>query len=334
VPIDPEAYRKYLEAQSFSARKSDEGDAQAVALLKDVTAAEPAFAPGFAALGRTYIHMAQFQRERRDLVPAAQVALDKALRLDPRNLEALSLHLVLALMNWDWNRATDDAHKLQSLNPRSVFTLRALNDYYGNLGFSEQQSAALREATRLDPLSFVDLNNLATVYNSRGEYAEAASAASDALALRPKRALAIYTLCQAYAGSKRTRDAQVLIGQLLTLDAPDASRGCALKNAVASGRIAEAHTLADEIAARFPTFVYDETDIGGFYFAAGDTRKAFAWFARAYDRRNLYLLALSYSATRSPALLDMPAWIALRKRPEARAWQAAHDRLATELAGE
>jgi adenylate cyclase len=333
VPIDPDAYRKYLEGQSFSARKTDEDDAHAIELLKQVTTVEPAFAPGFAALGRTYIHMAQFQRERGDLVPAAQTALNEALRLDPHNLEALSLHLILALMKWDWQKAEDDAHKLQSLNPRSVFTLRAMNDYYGSLGFSEPQSAMLREATRLDPLSFVDLNNLATVYNSRGEYAEAASAADDALALRPNRALALYTLCLSYVGAKRSRDAQALIAQLLAQSNADASQGCALKNAAAAGNRAEARMLAAGIAKRFPAFVYDETDIGGFYLAAGDTVSAMIWFDRAYVRRNQDLLALSYSATTPPTLLNLPAWNTLRQRPEARAWQAAHDRLAAELAG-
>ena len=333
VPIDPDAYRKYLEGQSFSAKKTVEDDVRAIELLKEVTAAEPNFAPGFAALGRTYIHLNQLQPERGELAPAAQAALDEALRLDPHNIEAISLHLVMGLMKWDWKTATNDAHKLQAINARSVFTLRALNGYYGSLGFSEQQAAALREATRLDPLSFVDLNNLATVYNARGEYAEAASAASDALVLRPNRAMAIYTLCVADVGAKRLRDAQILIGQLLTLDEPGGADGCSLKNAAAEGNRAEAHRLAEEIAKRFPTFIFDETDMGEFFLASGDPANAMTWFQRAYARRNQYLLALSRSATTPPSLLNMPAWKALMQQPEARAWKSARDRLATELAG-
>ncbi len=80
VPIDPDTYRKYLEGQSFSAKKTVEDDVHAIELLKGVTAEEPNFAPGFAALGRTYIHLTQLQPERRDLAPAAQTALDQALR--------------------------------------------------------------------------------------------------------------------------------------------------------------------------------------------------------------------------------------------------------------
>jgi hypothetical protein len=105
------------------------------------------------------------------------------------------------------------------------------------------------------------------------------------------------------------------------------------RRAVSTGNIAEARLLADGIAKRFPTFFYDETDIGSFYFATGDAAKAMKWLERAYDRRNQDLLALSYSATMPPELLKTLAWKVLMQRPEARAWQSAHDRLAAELAG-
>ncbi|HEX4158135.1 MAG TPA: hypothetical protein VHY79_06640 [Rhizomicrobium sp.] len=333
-PIDPEAYRQYLEAQSLSARKTPEDDAKAVALFQQVTKAEPDFAPGYAALGSTYVHLAQFQNQRPDLIAAADAALTQALKRDPRNLQALSSQLLVALMQWKWQGAAADAHRLEALNPHSVFTLRGLDSYYDSLGFPEQQAAMLREATRLDPLSFVDLNNLASAYNNRGDYAEAESAANDALALRPDRVLTLYTLCSAYAGMKRASRAQILIDRLAALRARDASQGCAALSAAASGGFAEARTLAQEIAQRFPSFVFDETDVGSFYLAAGDMADAMAWFNRAYDRRDYHLFAIAYFATTSPALLKTPGWIALKRKPEAKAWQAAHDRLAAELTGD
>jgi tetratricopeptide (TPR) repeat protein len=202
------------------------------------------------------------------------------------------------------------------------------------MGFLEQQAAVLREATRLDPLSFVDLNNLASVYNNRGDYAEAESAANDALVLRPDRVLTLFTLCAAYASNKRSNRAQILIDQLAALQALDASQGCAVLSAAASGRFAEARALTDGIAKRFPSFVFAETDIGSFYLAAGDMADALAWFNRAYDKRDYHLFAIAYSAATSPALLKTPGWIALKQKPEAKAWQAAHDRLAAELTGD
>lgn len=331
MPINPEAYRQYLEAQAFSARKTLEDDARAVALFGQVMKAEPDFAPGYSGLGRTYIHMAQFQNQRRDLIAAADAALNQALKRDPNNLDAISSHLFVALMQWRWEDAAADARRLQALNPHSVFTLRGLNSYYDSLGFPEQQAAVLREATRLDPLSFVDLNNLASVYNNRGEYAEAESAASDALTLLPDRVLTLYTLCSAYAGMKRTNRAQILIDRLLALKALDAAQGCAVLSAAASGSFAEARALTEKIARRFPSFVFEETDIGSFYLAAGDMADALAWFNRAYDKRDYHLFAIAYFATTPPSLLKTPGWIALKQKPKARAWQAAHYRLAAEL---
>jgi TolB-like protein/thioredoxin-like negative regulator of GroEL len=330
--INPDAYRLYLKAQSLSALKSSEDDSRALDLFEQVTKTQPDFAPAFAAMGRTYIHLAEFEDRRGDLVSAAETALDRALALDPRNLEALSSHLLVALMKWDWDKAAADAQRLKSINPHSVFTLRGLNSYYDSLGFPEQQAATLREATRLDPLSFVDLNNLATVYNNRGEYAEAESAANDALALRPDRVLTLYTLCTAYAGMKRANRAQILIDQMSALHATDASEGCALINAANSARKAEAHALADSIAARFPAFVFGETDIGLFYLAAGDVPRALVWFERAYAKRDYKLFETPFLAAAAPSLLKSQGWIALMKKPEARAWQSAHDRLSADLA--
>jgi len=329
-PIDPQAYRQYLQGQSLSARKALADDARALELFKAVVKAQPDFAPAWAALGRTYLHDAEFQNRRPDLIAAARAALDRALTLDGRNLEALSSHLLVALMQWEWHVAASDAQRLQALNPHSVFTLRGLNVYYDSLGFPEQQSAVLREATRLDPLSFVDLNNLATVYNDRGAFAEAASAANDALALRPGRALTLYTLCVAYSGLGQQDRAQKLVQQLLALQI-DASQACALKRAAALGRTEEAHALADAIARRFPAFVFGNTNIGSFYLAAGDPAAALQWFRRAYDTRDFDLFAISYLPTTPPAFLESAGWIGLRQKPEALAWQAAHEKLSAEL---
>jgi tetratricopeptide (TPR) repeat protein len=331
APIDPDAYQKYLLARSMLEERTNDGDTSASRLFKEVTDVEPDFAPAYAGLGRTYVHMAQFHAQRVDILASAEASLNTALRLDPRNLEAMSEHLVLAVMDWNWEQADRDVRDLQALSPHSAFTVRALAIYYGGLGFQEQQSAAMREATRLDPLSFVDLNSLAVVYANRGEYVEAASAALDALALRPDRPLALSTLCSAYVGMKRTKDAQGLIARLLALHEPDASRGCALMLAASAGRMADAHAMADTIAGRFPTFVYSETDIGIFYLAADDAAKALAWFERAYDKHDYGLFAVTRFATTPAAFLRSPGWVSLMRRPEAKAWQAAHDRLAAQL---
>jgi TolB-like protein len=332
--VNPEAYRQYLVGKSLTTHKTIEDDEKAADDFVAATQADPHFAAAYAALGATYIHIAEFRNRRADVVAAAGTALDKALALDPHNLQALSAHLFVALMKWNWESAAADARLLHTLNPHSVLTLRALNAYYNSLGFPEQQAAALREVTRLDPLSFVDLNNLATVYNDRGDYAEAESAANDALALQPARVLTLYTLCSAYAGMNRANRAQILIDQLRSQQALDASQACALKDASMGGHLKEAHALADALAKRFPSFIFGEADIGSFYLEAGDVGTALDWFRRAYDNRDHNLFAVTYLPTTPASLAKSFGWNALKQKPEAKAWQATHDALARELAAD
>lgn len=331
--INPDAYREYLEGQSFASQKTDAGDARAIELFKQVTLMQPDFAAGFAALGHTYLHQASVHDERADIVSLAAIALSEAIRLDPNNLEAISSHLFLALIKWDWQAASNDARRLLSVNPNSVFTLRGLNYYYGSLGFPETQAQALRAAIKLDPLSFVDRNNLARVYNYIGDFANASSSAAAALALQPDRPLTLYTLCWAYAGMKRLDQAKTVALKLSQVHESAAAQACALRIAIASGRAAEAHRLADEIAGELPVFVFDEMDAGEFYAATGDITAALKWFARAYDRRDFDLFAVQTSAATPPALVASPGWKRLMQRPEAKKWQAAHDEVAAELSG-
>ncbi len=330
--IDPDAYRDYLKAQALSALKTDEGDAKAVQLLKEVTAREPHFAPAYAALGRTYAHMASFHNERPNLLTSAKVALQQALKLDPRNLEALSTDLNLATSDWNWTAAANDLAKLQAINPHNVYTLRGLQFYYGTLGFPGQQAAALQEITRLDPLSFVDLNNLASVYLDRTQYPEAAAAASDALTLKPNRPLALYSLCWAKAGMGDLEKAHALSRQLASINEPAAADACLLRVALATGDIREAHRLADAVARAFPAFFFGEADIGYFYALVREYPEALLWLRRAYAHRDPNLFSLAYSPTTPPDLVKTSGWKTLMSRPEARAWQKAHDRLAMTFA--
>jgi len=331
TPIDPAAYRDYLKAKALAALKTDEGDAKSVEIFKRVAAREPRFAPAFAALGRTYLHMAQFHNDQPKLLLSAETALQHALKSDPRNLEALATHLHLATLKWDWRAAAKDAKSLQTINAHNVYTLRGLFSFYDALGFPEQEAAVLREATRLDPLSFVDLNNLASVYNDRGQYVEAASAAEDALSLKPNRPLALYSLCLAYAGMKRLDRARAVVRQLATLQ-KDASAACALKIASLSGDRQHAHRLARTLAGDFPSFIFDEGDIGYFYALANEFDAALPWFERGYDKRNAHIFSVPLTAGTPADLVQSAGWKALLARPGARAWQEAHERLAEQLA--
>lgn len=333
VTVNPDVYQKYLEALAQCRLSSDAGDARAVALLKDVTARQPDFAPAFSALGGAYVHMAELHGNAADRVAAAEAALNEALALDPNNLQALSWQLALKVEEWDWDTATDDARRLISINPHSLATLDGLEFYYGAFGFYDQQIEVMREALARDPLSFVNFNNLAFTLVSRVQkYDDAAAAASASLRLQHDRPLALYSLCLADAGLGKVNEARGLAERLSQLHETSASDACALRIATASGHTREALRLANKIAQAFPAFVFDETNVGSFFASGGDLKTSIAWYERGYDRRNSGLFATQFARTTPKALLETAGWKALMQRPLAIEWRAERDRLALELA--
>lgn len=87
--INPEAYREYLEARYDFAQRNDASVANAIDLLKQVTALQPNFADGFAALAMVESASA-FDFGHREFIGPAQVAVQATLRLDP-GISKLSL---------------------------------------------------------------------------------------------------------------------------------------------------------------------------------------------------------------------------------------------------
>ena len=156
--VDPEAYRKYLEARCEFAARSPDGMKRALGLAKEVTQKAPDFAPGFALLARAGLWLAGTDRAALD---DAVVPAEKALALDPDNSEARLVHLQLSLRRWDWRPATEDAEHLLTANPNNTAVLYGLAYYYRHLGFPEKARAYRATAARLDPL-----------YDWRGEYIE------------------------------------------------------------------------------------------------------------------------------------------------------------------
>jgi len=332
MSIDPEIYRKYLEARSQYALKTDAGDQKAIALLKIVTARQPDFAPAFTALGLAYIHRAELQEDPAAL-NGADSALQRALSLDPDSPDALSAQLTLKLQQWDWDAAAKNALRLQTISPHGLATLTGLEFYYVALGFVDREIEVQRELIARDPLDFVDLNNLAAALDTEAKYADAAIAAQASLRLRPDRPLALYTLCLADAGLNRQKEAQALAKRLTELKEPGASDSCGVRIAAASGQLQDASRLADKLAKEFPSFVLDETSIGDAFAVCGDMKDALVWYERGYDRRNRDLFATQFAPTTPPALLETEGWKALMQRPLARDWMAARDRALKELKG-
>ena len=250
--IDPEAYRKYLEGQHELGPRTADGVAKAVDLFKQVTALQPDFADGFAALGRALINHAENHPEQKDLMPAAEAALARALELDPNNVSALGAHLDLALHKLDWQTAATDAKRMKAINAGSTAVLHEMFRYYQLLGFPDAALEAAQGAVQLDPLSVVDHLNVAAALNHIARFADAAAAAQAALTLQPDQPYIQAMLCTAYAHTGRLDEARALLARFSQANDKIDTTGCTFDIAVGEGRLADARKIADELAAQYP----------------------------------------------------------------------------------
>lgn len=330
--IDPVAYHKYLQGRYELARHTSKSVASAIALFAEVTRLAPDYADGYAALARAE-SVSAFNFGDREAIAAGETAVQQTFEIDPANVEALLAHASLALLQWDWTSAAADLTKARNMagSVSDVLNVQALLFKY--LDFSDQSLAAARSAATLDPLYGAAWANVASSLFAAGHYDEANGAAETALMLMPGQPDVLVEQCAALAHGASVDRAQAIAARLTETAGPEHANACLFEIALAGKRMGEAHKLADALAGTpvAGTSGVRET-IGQYYLLAGDTNAALDWFERAYERRELGLFAVRLDSATPRALFEMPRWKALWQRPLLKDWQAAHDRIASELA--
>lgn len=331
--INPDAYRAYLEGQYDLGPRTSDGAARALVLFQKATALQPDFAEAFAALGRAYINVAEDKPNDPTLIPGAQAALKRALELAPDNLNALATHLDLSLHTLDFEGAMDDATRMQKINPGSAVVLHEMFRYYQFFGFPDQALQSARGAAEIDPLSVVDRLNIASALLHAARYAEAASAAEDALTLHHEQPFIQSMLCTAYAHTGRSRESRRILAELVKSADASSAESCRFDIALGENRTGEARAIVDRMAKGYEKGDWGAFDIGDNYAIAGDFTKALVWLNRAYDKRDFALFTIATDKAIPDAFFREPGWIDLWKRPLMREWQAAHDSIAAQFTG-
>ncbi|HEY1613848.1 MAG TPA: hypothetical protein VGF97_09185 [Rhizomicrobium sp.] len=338
--ISSDAYHAYLLGKDKLASRTA-GDTQAAISLFQTTVSEaPDFADGYAALANADIALADALPGRADLLPAAETALTSALRLEPRNVEALSGRLDLSLHRLDWLRAIADARRLQQAAPNSAKVLHEIFRFYYFMAYPDLAQAAARGATRLDPLSFPDRFNTASFLLHDARFPEAVDAAKAALALRPHHPVALAILCVAAANAGQSQlalataaelERRTANGRSVSVD-DTAAPLCNFAVAIAQHRVGVAEKIVDSLARGYPQSGISAFELGEKYAIAGDFPKAGTWFARSYDARDFLVFLLPGDRLVPEAFRGHSEYLSLLNRPLFRDWSSAHDQLAADIA--
>ncbi|MGO4552097.1 tetratricopeptide repeat protein [Lysobacter sp. 2RAF19] len=163
TPVDPRVYPLVLQAQALLDQQSKEGRAQALLVFRQALSIAPNEARAWAGLGRVYINQSIYS----EMPPAqaaklAREALNKALRIDPRNVIAITgLARLAADFDFDAQAAADYNKRALQIEPNNLVAINTLGILLSNVGRFEDALPLYDYRVAHDPAN-------PTAYNNRG----------------------------------------------------------------------------------------------------------------------------------------------------------------------
>ena len=154
-------------------------------------------------------------------VDTARADIDRALQLAPNDANALSLQVIIAVVQNEKDRALEIAQKNVTANPNSATAWIALS-YAQQARFDLPGArASVEKAVALDPQNALAFARLAEILSSFGELDKALTAAQKAAELEPNLARTQTVLGFAYLTQIRTAEARQAFEKAIVLDQGD-----------------------------------------------------------------------------------------------------------------
>ena len=335
--INPDAYTAYLQGRFFLNKRNNDDLLRAADFFKQAIQLEPNYADAHASLGRTYATL-YLNGQRHDTLQAAKDETATALQLDPNHAQALLTRGQISQASWNWAEADSVLQRALDHNPNDADAHHLYAVFLNALDLHEAAVAQERRAAALDPLAPIHRSNIAFSLHYLNRYAEAAAEYKAALTLDPNFVYALDGLCQADADMGKIDEAKKILSDRLVsierIEGEEASTVDDCRIAIIS-RIGDLHELKRLATVAQRLYASGEmvaSSVGFIYALAGDVDQAIHWYEKAYDDRD-YALFFDITEPDLPAKLKAdPRWAALMQRPLIKDWQAAHDRVAAELA--
>lgn len=306
--LDPRAMEDYLAGRFLLAEGTPKAAAAAGERFQAALSRQPSFAAAHAALGEALLKTSYTSEG----AAQARRAAERALELDPGNVEALLLRGRIALFfDWSWDAASRDIRRALTLATGDWQPHLENAAYLASLARHDEAIAEAETALRLDPYSTVVQGDLAFYYFLTERHAEALAAAERMAELNPglQKNWVLAIKLEAFFGLAREAEAREQALSLLAsqgMAAPDLEE---LRRARGLDAVRRAYLLLQRRRlAAAPAGAQDLEGLATIHARLGEEDAALALLERIVGRRSPYL----------PFLAVDPHFARLRSHPRFR----------------
>jgi serine/threonine-protein kinase len=171
-PVDPDAYKLYLQGRQFWNKRTESALRKAAQLYQSAIEKDPTYAAAHGGLAAAYllIPLYSFSARPSEYAPLVRAAANEALKLDPSCAEA---HAVLANLQADgrhFKEAEEHFRQAISADPNYATAHHWYGRYLYCRGRMDEGLKELRTAVDLDPLSPIIHATIPAWYLINGEY--------------------------------------------------------------------------------------------------------------------------------------------------------------------
>jgi TolB-like protein/Tfp pilus assembly protein PilF len=305
--VNPEAYEAFLRGKFFFDKSNEEGFKNAVTYLQRAIEIEPNYAEAHAWLSPAHWAPSIFGYSRpEESWTIAKSAANKAVALDETlSIAHVAVGWVALAYDRNWQKAKESFERARELNPNDPYASAGLAWYLIAASHFDEAIEMVKIAVKLDPLSQVLNNNLASMYHFSGQIEEAIEQRKKTLELYPDYVDAICNLADDYLSMSMYPEAIAAIEKGMTLAGRTQRLVTLLGRAHAlSGGKDEAEKLLKDLQER-DTYV-SPIFFAGLCEAIGNMDETFQWLEKAYQERQWDMFLLK----------SHPWWKSLRLNPQ------------------
>jgi TolB-like protein/DNA-binding winged helix-turn-helix (wHTH) protein/Tfp pilus assembly protein PilF len=294
-----DAYAKYMKAEFFASKRTQDSLAKAIDLLHEAILIDPRYARAYAALADCYQLQGFYQfAPPSEAYPRAKAAALQALSMDNTLAEAhVSLLSTLTDYDWDWQGAEREFRAAIAIDPNYAVAYQ----YYGyalfGMGRGDEGIVAMKHAADLDPVSPSVQTSLAWGYFLLRRDEQAVDQCKRVLELYPDFVPAHQLMGLVYGQMNADKRSMAELNQAEALESDSTITHILLDYELArTGKRAEASRDLAAVMTRSHGDSIPDYYVAAAWTAVGDKEKAQISLNRAYQLRSNWLIYLPYDS--------------------------------------